>query len=252
MTQVYGLDIETGHAGGTVGERVDPRLAPVTRVAFSTPASDWTFTGDEPDLLGELDEVIADHRPGILVTWNGSGFVLPYLADRANIRGVRLGLRLAAEPRLRTRGETLVGHPSPYVAAWHGHRHLDAARLYRSGRRPLVEVTELLRSLGWHPRARHADGTGPADVPGGELTHAAVHAFPTNDARLLRNMIEMRLPGVGRHVDRITVPARRPQVRDRSGSQPTATGVATGRPPLSPAHPAVRASMLGGLITPGT
>lgn len=250
---VYGLDIETGHAGTGVtgdGGRLDPREAPVTRVVLSTPARDLIFHGDEADLLDDADDALADLAPGILTTWNGAGYVLPYLADRAAVCGVRLGLRLAADPRLPARGETLYGHTNLYRAAWYDHEHLDAARLYRSGRRPLVEVGELLRALGWQSRSCYAHDAGPADVPGAELTHAATHAFATNDARLVRTMVETRLPGVARHVDRIVVPERDSEPVRAPTAGPSRTDPVRRRPPLSAAHPAVRAMRWRDLATP--
>ena len=250
---VYGLDIETQHAGRTApgsGAAIDPLHSRVTRVALSTPARDWSFTGEESDLLEDLDATLRTHEPGILASWNGSGFALPYLADRAALHGVQLGLRLAADPRLRPRGETLVGHVTLYRAAWYGHVHLDAARLYRSGRRPLIDVTELLRTFGRHGRPCTTAGTGPADVPGGELSHGATHAFAANDARLVRSMIEARLPGVIRHIDRVTIPTR-------PSTDPSMTAVERLRvhldpvvPRMSPAHPAVRAALMKDLATP--
>ncbi len=250
---VYGLDIETGHvAAATPGDAgdLDPRRSPVTRAVLSTPAHDLVFAGDEADLLDDLDEVLEQLEPGILATWNGSGFALPYLADRAALCGVRLGLRLAADPRLRPRGETLTGHRSLYRAAWYDHGHLDAARLYRSGRRPLIEVTELLRAFGWHSGPRPCDGSGPADVPGGELTHAATHAFAANDARLVRSMVETRLPGVARHIDRVLVAPRATGTPRASAVQVLRARMDEARPPMSPAHPAVRASLLRDLALP--
>lgn len=255
---VYGLDIETGHpasgcdealpAAGTrhpTGEvpAVDPRHTVVVRAVLSTAAREWSFTGDEPTLLGALDSTLGGLEPGIVATWNGSSFDLPFLADRAGIRGVHLGLRLAADPRWRRRGEVLPGHRYPYRAAWYAHRHLDAARLYRSGRRPLVEVDELLRAVGLPAWGRGTRGTGPADAPGEELTHDALHAFASNDARLVRSLVEARLPGVNRFVDRITVttPVASPPVASVPASRPGRTLV--GRISLSPAHPAVRAAL---------
>jgi hypothetical protein len=245
---VYGLDIETGYpAGRTDASRfdaappesptgdvpaVDPRHTIIVRAVVSTAAGEQTFEGDETDLLQRLDALLGRLEPGIIATWNGASFDLPYLADRAGARAVHLGLRLAADPRRRFRGETLPGHSHAYRAAWYRHRHLDVARLYRASRRPLLEVDELLRAVGVHLRGRSAAGLGPADAPGEELTHDAVHAFATNDARLIRSLVEARLPGITRHVDRITLtgtPAL-PEV-----------GVAS-RITLSPAHPAVRAA----------
>ena len=182
---VYGLDIETDTSPDQGGVP-DPRVARVRTVALSMPSGDRTFVGAEPELLGELDDVLRQLQPGILATWNGAAFDLPYLADRAEMWGLHLGLRLAADRHLRVRGEVLRGHAGAYRAGWYGHRHLDASRLYRSGRRPLLDVDDLLRSLGLRSARRRPDGAGPADAPETELTHKAVHAFAANDARLVR------------------------------------------------------------------
>lgn len=232
---VYGLDIETGYPSAPIGDvpAVDPRHTIVVRAVVATAAGEETFEGDETDLLQRLDAMLARLEPGILATWNGASFDLPFLADRAGARAVRLGLRLAADPRRRFRGETLPGHSHAYRAAWYRHHHLDVARLYRSGRRPLMEVDELLRAIGVHLRSRSTASFGPADAPGEELTHDAVHAFATNDARLIRSLVEARLPGIARQVDRIT-PAGTPAL------QPVTVDA---RISLSPAHPAVRAAL---------
>lgn len=256
---VYGLDIETGHPSGllpvrrdgaTTGEipAVDPRHSIVIRAVVSTAAGDEVFDGDEVQLLEELDRLLARLEPGILATWNGAIFDLPYLADRAGARAVHLGLRLAADPRRRFGGETLPGHRTSYRAAWHRHRHLDVASLYRSGRRPLIEVDELLRMVGLHTRNRAQAGIGPADAPGAVLSHDAVHAFASNDARLVRSLVESRLPGIARQVDRITT-TNHPSRRDARPDVPLEPPLAergrrlVGRISLSPAHPAVRAAM---------
>jgi hypothetical protein len=235
---VYGLDIETDTSHG-LGDVPDPRVARVRTVALSMPAGDRTFTGPEPEMLGELDEVLRQLEPGILATWNGAAFDLPYLADRAEMWGLHLGLRLAADRHLRVRGEVLRGHAGAYRAGWYGHRHLDASRLYRTGRRPLLDVDDLLRSLGLRGAGRRGAGIGPADVPGTELTHKAIHAFAANDARLVRVMVAQRLPAAGRQVDRIVVA---PETADRPVALASALRGRT-RPPLSPAHPAVRAML---------
>lgn len=242
---VYGLDIETEPLTSSWGvapvERtdevpvVDPRTSTLTRAVLSTPGGDRTFEGDEDRLLTELDAALAGLEPGVLATWNGSGFGLPFLADRAWIRGVRLGLHLAADPRLPFRFEMLPGHRCAYRAAWYDHRHLDAARLYRSGRRPLVAVDDLFRVIGLPSRLRPRRGGTDASVP---LEHDLVHAHATNDAKLVRSLIEARLPGVMRHIDRITL-------HHTPSAEGALRSAGLGRIPLSPAHPAVRAALAG-------
>ncbi len=245
---VYGLDIETAFPSGPdrsqrpepiTGEHpaVDPRHTIVVRAVVSTAAIDHVFEGDEVDLLGALDATLADLEPGVVATWNGSGFDLPYLADRAGACGVQLGLRLAADPRRRPRGGTLPGHRHVYRAAWYDHRHLDATRLFRSAReRPGADRFDV---IVWRPR--RAETFGPADVPGAEITHDAVHAFASNDARLVRSLVESRMGRISRHVDRIQSPAP----SRRTEPQVVSTGLRPllGRVPWSPAHPAVRAAM---------
>lgn len=235
---VYGLDIETD-TSPVLADGPDPRVARVRTVALSMPAGDRTFEGDEPELLGELDEVLRQLQPGIIATWNGGAFDLPYLADRAEMWGLRLGLRLAADRHLRVRGELLRGHAGAYRAGWYGHHHLDASRLYGAGRRPLLDVDELLRSFGLRGSRRRDKGAGPADVPDTELTHKATHAFAANDARLVRVMVEQRLPAASRQVDRIVLAT---DAVDRPDARP-AVLIGRTRPPLSPAHPAVRAML---------
>lgn len=246
--QVYGLDIETAFPSGPrpascsdpapgAAPAVDPRHTVVARAVVSTAADDHVFEGDETELLTALDAALAALEPGVIATWNGSEFDLPYLADRAGARGVLLGLRLAADPRRRLRGGTLPGHRSAYRAAWYGHRHLDAARLFGSGRgRPGVERFAV---IGW--RTGRVEAFGPADVPGSEITHDAVHAFASNDARLVRCLVESRRGRIGRHVDRIQTgtPARVAAPR----AVPAGMRPVLGRVPWSAAHPAVRAAM---------
>lgn len=248
--EVHGLAIETGYSTERIRTgsaaatrelpRVDQHATPITRAVLSGPAGERIFEGSEPAILRELDRAVAGLGPGILATWNGSGFDLPYLADRAGSLGVRLGLHLAADRSLRPRGELLPGHRFAYRAAWHARRHLDASRLYRTGRRPLIDVNEIMRTIG-------LGGRGPSsthDAHGGSrLGRDAVHAFAANDARLVRCMVEARMPGVARHVDRITLPMPTTSMVPPSVPSPSRRPLRAG---LSPAHPAVRAALASG------
>ena len=76
---VYGLDIETD----TTENGLDPRVAAVVTVALVGPTYEEVFTGPESQLLTDLDARLAQLEPGVLATWNGSAFDLPFLADRA-------------------------------------------------------------------------------------------------------------------------------------------------------------------------
>ena len=89
---VYGLDIETD----TSVDGLDPARSAVLTVALSHAGGDEVFSGPEDRLLAEVDERLADLPPGVLATWNGSAFDLPFIAHRAGLLGLRLGLVLRA------------------------------------------------------------------------------------------------------------------------------------------------------------
>ena len=125
---LYGLDIETD----TTINGLDPAVSSVVAVSLSTEDDIVTFTGPERKLLRTLDRHLKSLPPGVLVTWNGSGFDLPFLADRAGAQRVRLGLRLTPDDSLPHKHPPLTGHDSPYRACWHRHGHLDACCLYRT------------------------------------------------------------------------------------------------------------------------
>ena len=234
--RVYGLDIETD-------QTLDPSVGGVRTVVLSTAGRDQIFDGPERTLLTDLDDYLKSLDPGLLATWNGGGFDLPFLADRASVFGLTLGLVLAADPKIALQGEPLRGHRCAYRGAWYEHRHIDASRMYRSGRGRLVEVTDLLASFGRRHTPRRPGLGLPIDA---DLSHEVVHAFPRSDARLARVLVERRLPHVSRFVDRIVKPEPAGAVgagRSSAVRQPDFSLRSPNRPPLSPAHPAVRASL---------
>src|SRR5690606_31540946 len=111
---------------------LDPRVGRVLCAALSGPGGEIVVANAaEADLLRELDGWIHDLTPGVLVTWHGAGFDLPYLATRARLAGVELGLVVELDPSLPIR-EPLPGHEGAYRGAWYSHRHLDAYRVFRA------------------------------------------------------------------------------------------------------------------------
>jgi uncharacterized protein YprB with RNaseH-like and TPR domain len=127
-TPAYGLDIETDTATGGL----DPRCCRILAAALATDDGVRVLTGTEASILSGLDSEIATLAPGVLVTWNGSSFDLPFIADRARRVGVRLGLSLVLDPTIVRSHPPLPGHEGSYRARWHGHGHLDAYLAYRS------------------------------------------------------------------------------------------------------------------------
>ena len=192
---VYGLDIETD----TTVDGLDPEVAAVVTVALSNDGFDEVFVGDEDTILHDLDARLAAVAPGVIATWNGAAFDLPFLADRAALHGISLGLRLRADPGIALDHEPLPGHRSAYRARWHRHGHIDAYRLYRADVGPALRVSCSLKSIA------RLVGFTPIDVDRTrihDLSHEMLHAYAASDARLARVLTERRWGTASRFVDR--------------------------------------------------
>lgn len=193
---VYGLDIETD----TTVDGLDPGRSRVLAVALSHDGFDEVFDGFEPELLAALDTRLGDLAPGVLATWNGAAFDLPFLADRARRRRVPLGLTLRHDPTIAMRHDPLPGHPGAYRAEWHGHGHVDAYRLYRADVGRTLRVSCSLKSIA------RLVGLAPVQVDRAgihDLEREALHAYATSDAHLARVLTQRRWPTAARYVDRL-------------------------------------------------
>lgn len=184
---LYGLDIETD----TSVDGLDPSVSPIVAVAVATPDGDRVFQGAEDLVLHRTDELMSELDPGIVVTWNGSGFDLPFLAERARRLGVTLGLDLWDDGPERT-------EPGVVRGQWYAHDHLDGYRLYRA---------DVGRSLGFpcglKPLSRLV-GLAPVEVDRScihLLDDAALEAYVASDARLARELVLRRWPVAERATD---------------------------------------------------
>lgn len=190
---MYGLDIETDTANGGL----DPRRAAVIAVAVSTGARDIVLMGDEHTILRELDDALATLEPGIIVTWNGSAFDLPFLVDRARVTGVRLGAVLEFDARLATR-TPLPGHTGSYRATWHRHRHLDAYRLYRNDLKRSLDVSCSLKSVARVTGVPFVDADASRIH---ELCDDEIRRYVASDARVARALALRRWSTAARFID---------------------------------------------------
>lgn len=200
---VYGLDIETD----TTVNGLDPAVAPVVTVALSRDGTDEVFAGDEGRLLWDLDRRLAALPSGVIATWNGAAFDLPFIADRARLHGLRMGLHLELDRRLTMSRAPLPGHAGAYRGAWYAHRHLDAYRLYRGDVGPALRVSCSLKSIA------RLVGLAPVEVDRArihDLSREALHAYAASDARLARILAERRWGSASRFVDRLAPPAGNP------------------------------------------
>jgi hypothetical protein len=191
---IYGLDIETD----TTEDGLDPAVASVRAIALSGRTFDELYVGDEIDILRALDARLAGLPTGVVATWNGSAFDLPFLADRARILGIDLGLKLCLDRRLTLHRAPLPGHAGAYRASWHDHGHLDTFRIYGGGASAAQRLS--LRSLG------RLVGIGAQQVHPARtqtLSNEALHACAPSDARLARVLAERRWPAAARMIDRV-------------------------------------------------
>jgi DNA polymerase elongation subunit (family B) len=182
---IYGLDIETD----TTIDGLDPRVAAVVTAALSTAEGDEVFGGTERELFTALDLRLRTLPPGVISTWNGAVFDLPFLAERAARLGLVGGLRLVVDRTIVLRRWPLPGHVGAYAATWHGHAHVDAYRLYRSDVGRVVPVSCALKAIA------RLVGITPVEVDRSrihELSDEALAAYVASDARLARVLAERR------------------------------------------------------------
>lgn len=183
-TPIYGLDIETD----TTTNGLDPNVAAVVAIGASAAAGDTTFVGDEPTILRQLDAWLADTPPGVLVTWYGGGFDLPFLAERARRHAIEWGLRLVPDPIFA----------DAWRGSWHAHAHLDAWRLYAG---------DVGRALPWSTSLKSVArlvGLDPIVVDVRrihELDDTTLRAYVASDARLARLLVERRWASARRFAD---------------------------------------------------
>jgi hypothetical protein len=197
LPPVYGLDIETD----TATDGLDPQVGRILCVGLSGPSGDLVLAHhDEWALLAELDAWLHDLSPGVLTTWNGSAFDLPYLATRARLLGVALGLHLELDPAVVLRHGPLPGHDGAYRATWHAHTHLDAYRVFRS---------DVGRTFGLSCSRKSVAGLvglQPVDEDAArvhELEPAARHEYVASDARCTRQLVLRRWATAAGAVDHL-------------------------------------------------
>lgn len=134
-SRVYGLDIETDNSAG---HGLNPGKSRITEIALATAQGGAVFNDDdELALLLNLEAALADLAPGLLATWNGSPFDVPFITDRLATYPVAHGWTTWPDPDLVPKYEPLPGHTGGYGASWSNrsgvtHAHLDISYAYRS------------------------------------------------------------------------------------------------------------------------
>jgi hypothetical protein len=134
---IYSVDIETD----TTVNGLDPRVARITELSLSTAAGDSVFNdADEVTLLSKADRALRTLPAGLITTWNGAFFDLPFIAWRARKHQMRrYGLTLIPAAGLTPKYDYLPGHDRAYTGTWavnpalRGvvHQHLDISFAYK-------------------------------------------------------------------------------------------------------------------------
>jgi len=127
--KLYALDIETD----TTVDGLDPRVAEVVTMALWGDDVELVIDGgSESKRLSALAEALSDLEPGVILTWNGQVFDLPFLASRARVNNVKLGLELQRDALIVPKYTFTPGHACGYRARWGQHAHADLAYAYKT------------------------------------------------------------------------------------------------------------------------
>ena len=202
---LYGLDIETDTSpltqeeldAGYTHRGLDPAITKIINLALSDSSGVTVLDGEEKDILLGLDNWLKSREPGLLVTWNGSVFDLPFIYDRAKRLNINIGLHLSADPLIVPKYEPTPGYSGGFTATWDSlsnqvsHAHLDVAYLYKK----YAEEAGIPWSL--KPVAKEL-GLNPIKVDAANvhlLTREEQNEYVASDARVTRELAFKRLIG---------------------------------------------------------
>lgn len=146
------VDIETD-TDGVNG--LDPRQSRVVSAALAfSDADPLVFDdADEKTLLSRLGAAVCA-RSGLLVTWNGAGFDLPFLATRSSMLGLDIGLSTVTDLSIPVKYAAPEGLGGPVRARWGSTAHVDVSFLYKefaADRRVSWSLKPVARAIGLSP-----------------------------------------------------------------------------------------------------
>ena len=123
------LDIETDTSGGG---GLDPTTSKVVAASLAYSDTDKVEVFDsnsEEEILQDIEKVLTA-RTGLLVTWNGAGFDLPFLYARYGFTKTTTSLRVAADPSIPAKYAPPAGLGPPVRSTWNHLAHVDISYLY--------------------------------------------------------------------------------------------------------------------------
>lgn len=164
------LDIETDTSGGG---GLDPTTSTIVAASLAYSDSDKVDVLDgssEVEILQGIERVLST-RTGLLISWNGAGFDLPFLSARYRITGTATSLRVAVDTNIPAKYAPPPGLGLPVRSSWNHLAHVDIAYLYAGVARE-GNVKWSLKSV-----AKHL-GYSPVEVD-----RERVHALSTEEIR---------------------------------------------------------------------
>jgi DNA polymerase elongation subunit (family B) len=172
--RVYGLDIETD----TTINGVSPKDSSVISAAVASADGSVCEVFDaasERELLEQLLGYLEGLEPGIITTWNGSGFDLAFLVERMRIVGITHPWTLWPSARA-AKYPPVGGHT--VRAKLSSHSHADIAYAFKA------LATDCSIEWALKPMARHF-GHDPVEVDRAAthlLTSSELRAYVASDA----------------------------------------------------------------------
>jgi len=164
------LDIETDTSGGG---GLDPHTSRVVAASLAYSGTDKVEvfdSGSEAETLQSLESILAK-RNGLLITWNGAGFDLPFLSRRYQFSDMTTSLRVAPDPTIPVKYPPPPGLGIPVRASWGSLAHVDISYLYAGVAREgnvKWSLKSIAKYLGYSPV---------------EVDRARVHALTPEDLR---------------------------------------------------------------------
>lgn len=186
---IVALDIETDTSPLTQEEKdagftargLDPHITPITSIALATEHHTAVFDGPtEEDIIKHATMALDSLEAGLIVTWNGAVFDLPFIVDRAKLYDLDPGFSLIPNPAIVPKYDPTPGHEGGYTSYWGQATHVDVAYL--------VKADAELRGVKWSlkPYAQSI-GLDPVEVDREkmhELTPAQLCEYVASDARV--------------------------------------------------------------------
>lgn len=133
---LYALDIETDTSKNTADDpdaSLNSTKAGITSIAVYGHGTSLVIDDtDERRLLHTVNVWLMNLPAGVVVTWNGSGFDLPYIADRAALHKYDFALAVAADPALVPKYQSPnPAHTTGYRGRFGKHLHADIQYAYK-------------------------------------------------------------------------------------------------------------------------